>query len=106
MKFNEATRVQMPALVHLTRLGYSYFGKIHEEDAGIIYDADTNILLKVFKEQFAKLNPGKEGLAEQTLKDIRLELNNDDLGRSFYKRLQSVSPIRLIDYENPSNNTF
>ena len=23
-KFNEATRVQMPAMVHLTRLGYSY----------------------------------------------------------------------------------
>ncbi len=27
-KFNEATRVQMPALVHLTRIGYRYFGKI------------------------------------------------------------------------------
>lgn len=106
MKFNEATRVQMPALVHLTRLGYSYFGKIHEEDAGTIYDPDTNILLKVFKEQFAKLNPGKEGLAEQTLKDIRLELNNDDLGRTFYKRLTSVSPIKLVDFENPDNNIF
>ena len=23
--FNEATRVQMPAMVHLTRLGYTYF---------------------------------------------------------------------------------
>lgn len=29
-KFNEATRVQMPAMVHLTRLGYSYFGKIED----------------------------------------------------------------------------
>ena len=104
--FNEATRVQMPAMVHLTRLGYTYFGKIHEEDAGTVYDGDTNILLQVFKEQFAKLNPGKEGLAEQTLKDIRLELNNDDLGRSFYKRLISVSPVRLIDFDNPKNNTF
>ena len=28
--FNEATRVQMPALVHLTKLGYTYFGKISE----------------------------------------------------------------------------
>lgn len=26
-KFNEATRVQMPAMVHLTRFGYTYFGK-------------------------------------------------------------------------------
>ena len=24
--FNEATRVQMPAMVHLTRIGYKYFG--------------------------------------------------------------------------------
>lgn len=96
----------MPALVHLTRLGYSYFGKIHEEDAGTIYDPDTNILLKVFKEQFAKLNPGKDGMAEQTLKDIRLELNNDDLGRTFYKRLTSVSPIKLVDFDNPDNNVF
>ena len=29
--FNEATRVQMPALVHLTRLGYIYYGKITED---------------------------------------------------------------------------
>ena len=26
--FNEATRVQMPALVHLTRLGYGYLEKL------------------------------------------------------------------------------
>lgn len=104
--FNEATRVQMPALVHLTRLGYKYFGKISEETVGVTYDNDTNILLPVFREQFAKLNPGNEGLAEQTLKEIRMELNNDDLGRSFYKRLTSVSPVKLIDYENPSRNTF
>lgn len=47
--FNEATRVQMPAMVHLTRLGYKYFGKISENDAGITYDPDTNILLDVFR---------------------------------------------------------
>ena len=55
--FNEATRVQMPALVHLTRLGYQYFGKIHEDDAKEgVYDPDTNILLKVFRAQFCQLN--------------------------------------------------
>lgn len=26
--WNELTRVQMPALIHLTRIGYTYFGKI------------------------------------------------------------------------------
>lgn len=104
--FNEATRVQMPALVHLSRLGYTYFGKISEQDANIKYDPDTNILIEVFKEQFKKLNPDHEGDAEQVLRDIRIELDNDDLGRSFYKRLTAVSPIKLIDFENINNNTF
>ena len=45
--FNEATRVQMPALVHLTRLGYKYFGKITEDMAGIEYDPDDSILINV-----------------------------------------------------------
>ena len=53
--FNEATRVQMPAMVHLTRLGYKYFGKISEESAGSTYDSDTNILLEVFKSSLKKL---------------------------------------------------
>ena len=105
--FNEATRVQMPAMVHLTRLGYKYFGKVHEEDASKgVYDADTNILLQVFKEQFVRLNPEHKGEVEQVLRDIRKELDDDDLGRSFYRRLKSVSPIRLIDFDVPGNNTF
>ena len=105
-KFNEATRVQMPAMVHLTRLGYKYWGRIHESEAGTIYDPNTNILLEVFKVQFKKLNPEYAGEYEQTLKDIRKELNDDDLGRGFYQRLKSVSPIKLIDFERPANNTF
>ncbi len=96
----------MPALVHLTRLGYSYFGKISEDEANRVFDPDTNILIHVFHEQFCKLNPGLEGEFEQTLKTIKQELDNDDIGRSFYKRLVSVSPIRLIDFDNVENNVF
>ena len=104
--FNEATRVQMPALVHLTKLGYTYFGKISEEMAETVYEPDTNILIEVFKKQFEKLNPERAGEALQVLREIRQELDNDDLGRSFYSRLTSVSPVRLIDYDNPSNNVY
>ncbi len=104
--FNEATRVQMPAMVHLTRLGYKYYGKITEDMAGTVYDPDTNILIDVFKEQFAALNPDYAGEAEQTLRTIRQELDNDDIGRSFYKRLARVSPVRLIDFEHPEKNTY
>lgn len=105
-KFNEATRVQMPAMVHLTRLGYSYFGKINEDMADNVYDPDTNILINVFKQQFELLNPSAKGEFGQIFRAIRQELANDDLGKSFYKRLTTASPVRLIDFENPQNNSF
>lgn len=104
--FNEATRVQMPALVHLTRLGYSYFGKINEDMAGTVYDPDTNILIEVFKSQFSKLNPEKSGEALAMLRQIRQELDNDDIGESFYHRLKAVSPVKLIDFDHPENNEY
>lgn len=105
-KFNEATRVQMPALIHLSRLGYIYLGKINEDMAGIKYDNDTNILIEIFKKQFIKLNPKFAVNFEQVLQDIKQELDNDDLGRGFYKRLTTVSPVKLIDFDIPLNNTF
>lgn len=105
-QFSEATRVQMPAMVHLTRIGYTYFGKLSEDKNGTVYDGDTNILLQVFERQFKNLNPGHEGEFLQALKDIRKELNDDDLGRGFYNRLKAVSPVKLIDFDNIGNNTF
>lgn len=105
-QFSEATRVQMPAMVHLTRLGYSFYPKLTEEQSGTVYDGDTNILLPVFQEQFKRLNPDHEGDYLQVLRDIRRELNDDDLGRSFYNRLKAVSPVKLIDFDHVENNTF
>ena len=105
-QWNEATRVQMPALVHLTRIGYTYFGRITEDMFGSAYDPETNILLEVFKAQFARLNPDKAGEAETMLRQIRQELDNDDIGESFYRRLKAVSPVRLVDYVHPGNNIY
>lgn len=104
--FNEATRVQMPALIHLTRIGYKYYGKITDNMAGIDYDPDTNILIKVFKAQFERLNPEHKGETEELLRIIKNDLSNDDLGKTFYEKLVSSSPVRLIDYDNPQNNVF
>ena len=104
--FNEATRVQMPALVHLTRLGYKYIGKISEEQANIFYQPETNILIDEFKRQFIKLNPEYSGNVEEILENIKQELNNNDLGKKFYKRLTSESPTKLIDFKNIENNSF
>jgi hypothetical protein len=87
--FNEATRLQIPGLVHLTRIGYTYFEKKSEEDDVTVYDPDTNILIEVFKKQFEDLNP----LFNQALQEIRQELDNNDLGKQSYKRLKAVFPI-------------
>lgn len=103
---NEATRVQMPALVHLTRLGYCYIGRINEEQANIVYQPETNILIDEFKKQFIKLNPEYAEKADETLENIKNELENNDLGKQFYKRLVSESPVKLIDFKNINNNSF
>lgn len=105
-QFSEATRVQMPAMIHLSRIGYTYFGKLSEDKSGTVYDGDTNILLPVFEQQFKKLNPEHGGEWIQVLKDIRKELNDDDLGRGFYNRLKAISPVKLIDFDHIGNNTF
>lgn len=105
-QYNEKTRVQMPALVHLTRLGYRYIGKIYEENAGETFDSGTNILIDAFRAAFARLNPEKKDKWLSVFGDIKKELNDDDLGKQFYARLVSVSPYKLIDFENPENNDF
>ncbi len=74
--------------------------------AGTVYDADTNILKEVFKSQFEKLNPEHKAEFSQVFQSIKQELSNNDLGKAFYKRLVSASPVKLIDYENIRNNTF
>ena len=81
--FSEATRVQIPAILHLMRLGYKYLPVVTE------YDHKTNILTDVFKECVQNLNPG---IAAQEIEILRNDLvriaNNDDLGREFYKKNQ------------------
>ena len=111
---NEKTRVQMPALVHLTRLGYEYIGKLYhigkekqqQRTAGTSFDEDTNILIAEFQKAFYRLNPTKKEDWASVFSDIQKELNDDDLGKQFYERLTSVSPYKLIDFENPQNNDY
>ena len=111
---NEKTRVQMPALVHLTRLGYEYIGKLYhigkekqqQRTAGTSFDEDTNILIAEFQKAFYRLNPTKKEDWATVFSDIQKELNDDDLGKQFYERLTSVSPYKLIDFENPQNNDY
>lgn len=99
--FNENTRVQVPAALHLCKLGYTYLDKIEK------YDHSSNILTDIFLSQLAKLNPT---LSEQDCKNYLTKfigcLNNEDLGKEFYSYLSTKSGIRLIDFDNPENNTW
>lgn len=105
--YKEDTRVQVPAVLHLTRLGYKYIGKgVGAHSDTYIFDQDTNILVNEFRSQFAKLNPGAESEFDLLLSDIRKELDNDDLGKKFYERITSLSPYKLIDFDNIKNNTY
>ena len=54
-KFNENTRVQVPAALHLCKLGYTYLDNI------CAYDTKTNILIDVFLNAVKRLNPGLSG---------------------------------------------
>ena len=45
-KFDENSRVKIPAIVHLTRLNYRY---VSYKAAENFIDSDTNIYKKVFK---------------------------------------------------------
>jgi len=99
--FNENTRVQVPAALHLCKLGYTYLDKIEK------YDHSTNILTDIFLSQLAKLNPS---LSERDCKNYLTKLigclNNEDLGKEFYSYVSTKSGIRLIDFDNLENNTW
>lgn len=101
-KFNEDSRVKIPAILHLMRLGYKYLSL-----KGQNWDLDTNIFPDVFKTAIGKINPGIEDAeAGRLLEDVKLLLDNEDLGKAFFERLSERSNTKLIDFENFNNNTF
>jgi type I restriction enzyme R subunit len=100
--FNENTRVKIPALIHLERLGYKYVSLKTST-----WDRDTNIFTEILDQSLARLNP------EATPEELEIfkkksfaSLDNDDLGKVFYSNLISQNGLKLIDLENFENNTF
>ena len=60
MKFNEDSRVKIPSILHLTRLGYDYLPLKDAE-----WNIDTNIFTDVFLKSVLKIN---DGLKEEDAK--------------------------------------
>ncbi len=102
MKFTEDTRVKIPAILHLIRLGYDYLSLKDRH-----WDIDTNIFPALFHQAIAKINPGiAEADIGRLLTETKLTLENDDLGQAFYQKLTDRSGTKLIDFENFNNNLF
>ncbi len=102
MIFNENSRVKIPAILHLMRLGYDYIPQNQQ-----IRREETNIFEDIFVDSLLRINPDttKEELL-RLLDEISLELDYEDLGRKFYQRLTATSGIKLIDFKKFNNNSF
>ena len=100
----EDERVKIPALLHLTRLGYSYASL-----KNTTYDTDTDIFTSVFHTAISRIN-GKSFTDAETadiIQEFKQILYTDDLGRQFYQYiLKGYKGISLIDFDHPEKNTW
>ena len=102
MVFSEDSRVKIPCILHLVRLGYRYLSL-----KNAAWDEETNIFPELFHSAIARINPSVEiGDIDRLLIDVKLLLDNEDLGEAFYEKLTERSGIRLIDFADSSNNSF
>ena len=102
MAFNEDTRVKIPTIMHLVRLGYQYLSLKTPQR-----DIDTNIFPELFLQAIEKINPQLEqDDAKRLLEEVKLSLDNEDLGKAFYEKLTARSGIKLIDFDHFNNNSF
>ena len=127
-KPSEDTRVKLPALLHITRLGFTYISIKDYLKSNKLIDAETNIFIDIFKEAISNINKSEysktstelvvEFLSqalgtEKTVHKLSDSLSNEDLGRKFYHYLINgidvegcPEKIKLIDFEHPENNTY
>lgn len=102
MSFNEDSRVKIPTILHLMKLGYQYLSL---KDAK--WDIDTNIFPELFHDAMMRINKGiKDDDVKRLFEDVKLLLDNEDLGKAFFDKLSERSGTKLIDFENFNNNSF
>lgn len=102
MAFNENTRVKIPAILHLCRLGYEYISLSKAPR-----DESTNIFTDIFAESISRINPElTESEVQRLFEDVSLKLDNEDLGEAFYTMLTATSGNKLIDFKDFTNNSF
>ena len=63
MKFNEDSRVKIPSILHLTRLGYEYLSLKNTS-----WDENTNIFKDLFVSSIKNINKNKNLKDEEVLR--------------------------------------
>lgn len=138
MLFNEDSRVKIPALLTLGKLGFEYLSlkdftkslsnqdsttaqsqnpvitqpqNLNKDSFGNatlnLENPQSYIFANLFYQSISTLNPhATPSEIQALLRDILLEFDYDDLGRTFYERLANQSGIKLIDFENFERNSF
>lgn len=102
MKFNEDSRVKIPAILHLTRLGYTYLSL-----KKLNWDESSNIVPSIFRDSVSALNPSATPVEiENALGQLNLFLDNEDLGKQFYEKITETSGLKIIDFEDFNRNSF
>ena len=103
-RFNEDTRVKIPATIQFMRLGYEY-QSLKEADI----DFNTKIFINRFKPAIEKIN-GRDFSYDEIkdlLNSIHSVIKNNDLGKEFYNWLiNPLDHVKLIDFDDYSNNDF
>ncbi len=101
----EDLQMKIPALLHLSRLGYGYLCR----DALQARDRLTNILPEALWAAAERINHIKLCPKEQArlMEDLQARLASKDLGRYFYQTLRNGwEGLRLIDFDRVENNLF
>lgn len=99
MAFNENTRVKIPAILHLCKLGYKYISLSKAKR-----DESTNIFTDLFAESLIRINKDFEASdVKRAFENVVLALDNEDLGQAFYEMLTATSGVKLIDLSSPEN---
>lgn len=100
--FNEDTRVKIPALMHLTRLGYTY-RSLHD----LHLDTTTNIDVDTFTKKLKEFNKDiTDSQIKLFLGQIQNMLNNEDLGREFYEKVLQNKIYKVINFDEAKENVW
>ena len=98
----EDAGMKIPALLHLSRLGYAYTprGELRREP-------EANLLPEQLRAAVEKINRARltEQAAEQLKSGLLEALHRPDLGQSFTRMLrEGWKGLRLLDFEHPEGN--